>query len=98
MFYAGQKVICVDAEFTQRSGATVLRKGAIYTVAGVVIHNHQHEDRPELSGKGLGLHLIERPRRSGIPFSALRFRPVVERKTDISIFTDLLNKISETVS
>lgn len=85
MFRVGQKVVCVDA-----SGAAspFIIKGGIYTIAGFDARRASNSDRP-------GLFLAEvdstdRGRYYG-SFLANRFRPVVERKTDISIFKAMLN-------
>lgn len=84
-FHVGQKVVCVDA-----SGAAdgFIVKGAIYTVRWL-------GERPRDFGPGVmldeasgGFH-----EEAGVEycFCITRFRPIVERKTDISIFTAMLN-------
>lgn len=98
-FVVGQKVVCVDdilytvCGFPHPYGKTGLRKGAIYTVSAVFIE-------PEADYRGqphmvvLGLKDVE-PHPSWETFkgfNAMRFRPVVTRKTDISIFTDMLDR------
>ena len=106
MFRVGQKVVCVDDSEPSSThvvgydghhwqyfgGLDGLTKGAIYTVRAFV-QNH-------ING-GVSLCLAEIFRehtiRSGIDigecgYRASRFRPVVERKTDISIFTEILRK------
>lgn len=92
MFYVGQKVVCVDAAMTQRSGKIVLQEGTVYTVRWVGKHNKRHPRRPELSN-GIGLLLVEVKRQTETPFSSLRFRPAQIRKTDISVFTEMLIKL-----
>jgi hypothetical protein len=83
-FRVGQKVVCVneapdpDSFFLETD---VLRNGAVYTVASI---GPTHWGNP-------GVALIEVPRPMGMSFRASRFRPAVERKTDISIFTEILN-------
>lgn len=86
-FRIGQKVVCVDA----RARISLYRawiyndapvEGRVYTISAIVLD--EGEDC---------LVLLEHPRsprsqHSG--FAARRFRPVVERKTDISIFTKML--------
>ena len=82
MFYRKQKVVCVD-DSPQGDQVSLLVKGNIYTIHSVFDHF--------LTGK-LGVLLVElkcHPLFSG--WDAERFRPVVERKTDISIFQQLLN-------
>lgn len=74
-FHVGQRVVCVDP-------AEDLVKDDIYTVTRV--------------GTGLaGAAMIDVAESSGwcqfMPaFFARRFRPIVERKTDIAIFTAML--------
>ncbi len=82
MFHVGQKVVCIDdtrREFGLREWDNRLRRGIIYTIRWV--------------GK-YGVKLVEINRRtrhvSDTYYFADRFRPVIERKTDISIFTAML--------
>lgn len=81
MFRVGQKVVCIKDE-----GQTVppyVKKNAIYTIAEI----------KELIWFGTGLEFVELgPCCIGGCFPACYFRPVVERKTDISVFTDILHK------
>lgn len=79
MFYVGQKVVCVDAK-PRNYGTCSLVEGAVYTVRRVdpkygVFLN---EVRALFEHEGSG-------------FFEDRFRPAVERKPDISIFTAMLN-------
>jgi hypothetical protein len=80
-FHVGQKVVCVDASDGEwndiRGGATgYLVEGEVYTVASI-------RKEPEVTFLRLeGVF-------SG--WASIRFRPVVERKTDISIFRAMLN-------
>jgi hypothetical protein len=89
MFRVGQKVVCVDDGRAVHLGCKLwdglLKKGALYTISGV---NAKHPDFPGVDA----VHLAEIRRPNGMPFGAWRFRPVVERKTDISIFLAMLNK------
>ncbi len=74
MFHVGQKVVCVDAS------NSILEEGAIYTV-------NYTADLPEfVCVDGVGEW------KYGIPpgWWPRRFRPIVSRKTDISIFKALL--------
>lgn len=76
-FRVGQKVVCVDDSRPVVGWAKQwLRKGNIYEIRSI-----------EPDGD---IHLIEIARESGTPFYHSRFRPIVERKTDISIFTAML--------
>lgn len=84
-FYVGQKVVCVDDSKWSYGGPwDYPRKGSVYTVDGSAKHWS--------GGHGILIREIKnvycgKPQ----PFLASRFRPVVEKKTDISIFTALLN-------
>jgi hypothetical protein len=78
-FYVGQKVVCIK-------GSTQLRLNAIYTVSKV-------QDTPY----GLGIDTLECPALNWpgyLPlFFASDFRPLDERKTDISIFTKIMDDV-----
>lgn len=83
-FYVGQKVVCVDSGPVRNAhghiySAPQLRVGHVYTVSGV------------LSACVVLLAEVDpgRPRFDG--FTSWRFRPVVERNTDISIFEAMLS-------
>lgn len=78
-FHVGQKVICIDA--TPVGCLTGgLRKGAIFTIDALI-----------KTTSGTGLSFVEIPVPEGwLAFHPRRFRPIVERKTDISIFTRML--------
>lgn len=85
MFKVGQKVVCVDASPTTSGLRCALTEGFVYTVSGI-------EDF-ELQGVG-GIYVAEA---TGIDdafhhpaFRITRFRPAVERKTSIEIFTKML--------
>jgi hypothetical protein len=75
-FRVEQKVVCVDAGVGAMDASLYLKQGGIYTVSIVRID--------ALGVLVLGL--------SGVVYHwrASRFRPAVERKTDISIFTAML--------
>jgi len=76
MFRVGQKVVCVDATCYEH----FLRKDAIYTVRSIAC---QFDD--------IWIRLCEvLPTEEMGGFSKRRFRPIVERKTDISIFKSML--------
>lgn len=88
-FHVGQKVVCVDAEWAFYGDSCLNDrdpiKGAVYTVAEV----RHFED-----GAYLGLHELG----DEVLFEHGGFRPVIERKTDISIFTRMLTPNDELVS
>jgi hypothetical protein len=88
-FRVGMKCICVNVE-PNRNGRipAELIKGKIYTVAGLDNFPDSEDDT--------GIYLEEV---SGVvsdeihanSFKSWRFRPLVERKTDIAIFQRMLN-------
>lgn len=97
MFRVGQKVVCVSAGTNGHPMDIRPRVGCVYTIRGIEF------DRPApIHPVGLWLEEIKNPLRSyagysefsETSFSALRFRPVIERKTDISVFTEILRKVS----
>lgn len=93
MFYIGQKVVCVndsEREFLQPNTVYVKRpwllvKGKVYTISELI----------NLPNRMPGLLLEEIPDRN-CPiepgYARERFKPVIEKKTDISIFKAMLNK------
>lgn len=88
MFHEGQKVVCVDERpcaCCDIPTPCAVRKGIIYTVASCL---------PSL---GLlsdwAVTVVEVPtsaHRGHAGFRAERFRPIEEKKTDISVFTEML--------
>lgn len=89
-FRIGQKVVCVDdADFWSRSLVARPVKGAVYTVRDFT----RGIDANGLCGEGVLLVGVNNPLGFGgneHGFKFARFRPIVERKTDISIFTAML--------
>jgi hypothetical protein len=91
-FRVGQKVVCVDAD-SGRGGwlrGEELHNNRVYTIASIGIDPSDGESVVELiEVRRLRTHRAP----DGWDFSgyaARRFRPIVERKTDISIFTAML--------
>jgi hypothetical protein len=97
-FRVGQKVVCVDDAPTRRPGRFtggnhgLLTKGEVYTIREIdcrAIHLHNSATvrltEITLPVKNTWVGLWEEG------FSPYRFRPAVERKTDISIFTKILD-------
>lgn len=86
IFYVGQKVVCVDNGPTPgRAGwlADIPQTGEVYTIEAFL----------EVEGEpGFILKEIKNTEYWGFSYAARRFRPVVERKTDISIFTKMLDR------
>jgi hypothetical protein len=93
-FHVGQRVVCVDASASAMLGGHPISElcvGAIYEVRWVGRGIFRC-----VSYDGIRVVGLVRPRRSrdlmdDVPFAASRFRLVVERKTDISIFTAMLD-------
>lgn len=102
-FFVGQKVVCIDNTL---GGGVILKEGetvpaleTVYTVRAIV------DWGPEYDSQLLLVEIVNPVCRwwSGEwregAFNVRRFRPVVERKTDISIFTAMLTpkKVKEPV-
>ena len=89
-FYVGQKVVCVDASPALDGYRPPIKEGAVYTIAGM-------SEKPHCE---LGLYLvgIEIPPRPGFyrSLSCYRFRPIVERKTDISELVRIAQEAART--
>ena len=79
-FKVGQKIICID-DSAKDGDKSALVTGSIYTVAGFA------DGR---AGIAILLEEIPPPNSFWYGFAPERFRPAVERKTDISIFTAML--------
>jgi hypothetical protein len=98
-FRVGQKVVCIAES---RGGGYPDDKrpvvGSVYTIRGIEI-----DRRGCIDPIGVLLEeIVNEPRMyrgydepSEVSFASTRFRPVVERKTDISIFTEILRKASK---
>lgn len=82
MFRVGQRVECIDDSSWQTWNTIEL--GRVYTIRAVV----QHQGRTSL-------HLDEVISVMGAPYYGYRFRPVVERNTDISFAHEILRKASQ---
>lgn len=97
----GQKVVCVDDRFSNewRSGWRLPVAGCVYTIRAFSFGATTQQPSQE----GILLAELDNSsfaRRLGDNepiFGKLRFRPVAERKTDISIFTAMLNQSRENV-
>jgi len=98
MFQVGQQVQCIDDRFNSKDRYWVPNLpvvDCVYTIKEMV---------PGHRGMGLRLCELKNPlipidcdnRTRTIQFEptfhVCRFRPLIERKTDISIFTEMLNK------
>jgi hypothetical protein len=96
-FRVGQKVVCVEDRFSARCRIDIPAlpvKGQTYTVRGVYGH---------ANGQMIWLEEIANPLCvlddvGGAPIEpcwpSCRFRPAVDRKTDISTFTKILDDVN----
>lgn len=87
MFRVGQKVVCIDDREPiilpgYLPGMDGLTRGRIYTVRRAGLCS-EYDGRPAIC-------LYEINRLFDSPYWAHRFRPIVERKTSIAIFTAIL--------
>lgn len=98
-FHVGQKVVCVDAEWfgggqSARGIPCPLVVGKIYEIEAIAPLTGIFKGRDVKGHLGLVLKGVRKPRVLGVrtsdTFAAWRFRPVREKKTDISIFRRLL--------
>jgi len=78
MFRVGQKVVCVNDGTVFCHGAPSIRRGTIYTI---------EKTEPSWQTGTIHVWLVEV---GGCGWAASRFRPVVERKTNIDVFTKML--------
>ena len=85
MFRVGQKVVCIDAKPRKRGHVARLTEGSVYTISKL---GPGDNDGAELFLVEMGA--ISHP---WFGFYADRFRPAVERKTDISVFTKILDNV-----
>ncbi len=95
MFRVGQKVVCISGPIEAARGYNQEVQpaiGHVYTIRSIDDFDDAPPHMPHF-GVGLLLEEITCPVHSGFglecSFSS-RFRPIVERKTDISIFTEML--------
>lgn len=102
VFRVGQKVVCVDDDWAswqvsdmRRAGIASPVKGNIYTVRSVeMMDGDAFILLSEIVNPIIVYSDIGRGEQGWDP---VIFRPVVERKTDISIFKAMLNTTPETV-
>lgn len=88
-FRVGQRVVCVDDKDSE------LVLGRVYTIVNILYHRCRWRGR---TGDWAAVQLHEA--RAEFPFFGFcseRFKPIEERKTDISVFTAMLTGVSETV-
>jgi hypothetical protein len=92
-FHVGQKIVCIHDGWRHPFIYLVQslpKKGAIYHVRG--FEGEKYDPAAAVGCAYIWLSEIVNPPVSGIEpsFSVRFFRPVTERKTDISVFTKLL--------
>ena len=100
-FHVGQKVVCVDVDTVSPAGgrgwlpSEKPKLNAVYTVIGVrmLLCNRVVLDLAEIKRDPESM----RQWGGDAGYGAWRFRPIVSRKTDISIFTAMLNPSQVTV-
>ncbi|MGV2110129.1 hypothetical protein ACQZ46_02500 [Agrobacterium salinitolerans] len=100
-FTVGQKVVCVDGSAPSREqklrlGSRYPDEGKIYTIRECLIWGGSPAVRLEEIVNPLLNFAFDGF--SEQAFSPARFRPVIQRKTDISIFKAMLNPSKEQVS
>jgi hypothetical protein len=104
MFYIGQRIVCVDDRFLGENGVfdptfaercpNLPVKGRIYTVRGFVVPYVGYPGQP-----GILLEELVNPPSLYVEgtfepsFNFSHLRPLVERRTDISIFTRILDDV-----
>lgn len=89
MFHVGQKVVCIDNKDDDGAISKILTVGAVYTIAKLLRGQFLTADFQLYRGLGVQLFEVKLP---GEYFRSTRFRPLTERKTDISVFTEMLDK------
>lgn len=97
-FSIGQKVVCVDATRNPNGFSKFYPvEGRIYTIRGFHIE-------PHIEDVGILLEEVVNPPTEWAdrtscewPFASKRFRPIVERKTDIGFADEILRKATEKV-
>jgi hypothetical protein len=91
-FRVGQKVVCVDDRHSGEWSAQWVKIGSVYTVAAVGVEPHL----PTAHLRGIEYITI---RLVGVmkpgSFASVRFRPIVERRTDISFAHEILRKATK---
>lgn len=96
-FHIGQKVVCIGLPWPDHAwiaasfGTQFPEPGKIYTIRWVGVSERDGNAYVRL-GEIINPIIVVPPWEQGeARFGARRFRPLVTRKTDISVFTALLN-------
>jgi len=87
----GDEVVCIDDCFHQHNG---LHKGTIYKISKIKNFDGWSYNGNSIAIKleGLLFPVYRKDGKCATHFGAHRFRKVQKRKTDISMFTEMLNK------
>lgn len=97
MFHIGQKVVCITRKslypnyIGRLRNPPLLKVGGIYTIREIDLRYIDLVGQP-----GVRLEELRFPPRESVwgmtelALAMSRFRPIIERKTDISVFTDML--------
>ncbi len=86
-FYVGQKVVCVRDTGDQHGREMLIKQGQVYTIASFVVSNW--------GAKGITLEEVAPP--PGIVgWKTCLFRPITERKTDISELVRIAQEAART--
>lgn len=107
-WYVGMKVVCIDAEWRPYDPEgwppCPLVEGKVYTITRIHPNTFGVYSGPtrlkfcvEVAETVNPFDQILGPAREARGFNAGRFRPVVERKTDISVFTRMLKEDKQLV-
>lgn len=100
-FVVGQKVVCIDADMGFPEGHVVLEEirypevGKLYTIKAITVGcvtGTPCVELEEIPKQIVTIFANGEPFNGLIYFSAAAFRPVQTRKTDISVFTKMLNQ------
>jgi hypothetical protein len=94
IFHVGQKVVLVEDDWNDEVIADypfdLPVKGRVYTIRAMTIGWPEFGSMPALLLEEIQHPHDERFAAGEMAFDRRRFRPVIERKTDISIFTAML--------
>jgi hypothetical protein len=94
-FHVGQRVVCVDASPNRRCRVKLLARGKIYIIRAIDLKPGWKSPKPEWESPGWGVHLegiwiVHPDAGCEWPIHPNRFRPVVDRPTNIDVFKKLL--------
>lgn len=77
-FHVGQKVVCVNDGMIAMRGVPEIKRGQTYVIKNMRI----------CSASGASVLNVGTP----TLWLAIRFRPLIERKTDIACFTEIIDR------